>query len=260
MMTIRTTIINFAILLALVSCSGKNKDLEYEYYPDGTLKSEIQVKNGMRNGITKNYDEKGRLISTAELADNKYEGWMINYNPKNNKITAKALYKNDQQDGPATLYYSDGQLYREMTYVNGRVDSIVKTYWPGGKLQAEVYFKMGEPAIGLKEYDKDGNPVKQPTIVIEGINQLAMLNRYGLKIYLSDHTGKVNFYKGELTDGKYLSSKTPGIFDKDGVATLYYNLSGGQVIREKVSIISRSRSAYGNTLILHRVYNLVLSN
>jgi antitoxin component YwqK of YwqJK toxin-antitoxin module len=256
----RSVIIILALMTGLISCSHKNDEFTVEYYPDGTLKSEIQVKNGVRNGITKNYDDKGRLVSTAELVDDKYEGWMINYNPDNNKITAKALYKNDQQNGPATLFYSDGQLYREMTYVDGRVDSIVKTYWPGGKLQAEVFFKKGEPAVGLKEYDKNGTPVKQPTIVFKELDQLSLFSKIELRIFLSDKTSEVQFYKGELKEGKYLNAKTPVIFSRKGVASLYYTVPKGRAIRERINIISRSRTEYGNTLVLQRVYNLSVSN
>jgi antitoxin component YwqK of YwqJK toxin-antitoxin module len=256
----RSAIISLVFMTIWISCGPKNEDIVTEYYSDGTLKSEIQVKNGMRNGITKNYDERGRLASTAELVDDKYEGWMINYNPENNKITARALYKNDLQNGPATLYYSDGQLYREMTYVDGRVDSIVKTYWPGGKLQAEVFFKKGEPSIGLKEYDKNGLPVKQPTIVIKELDQLSLFNKIEIRISLSDKTRKVEFYKGELKEGKYLYAKTPVIFSRDGVASLYYTVPKGRAISERISIISRSRTEYGNTLVLQRVYNLSVSN
>jgi antitoxin component YwqK of YwqJK toxin-antitoxin module len=254
-------LISGTVLMILgFSCSQKNKDTVYEYYSDGTLKSEIKVKNGMRNGITKNYDEKGRLISTAELVNDKYEGWMINYNPNNNKVTARAMYRDDQQNGPATLYYSDGELYREMNYVDGRVDSIVKTYWPGEKLQAEVYFKMGQPGTGLKEYDKNGNPVKQPTIVIKEVDQLSLFNKIELKIFLSDRSKDVDFYKGELLDGKYLHAKTPMIFSRNGTASLYYTVPKGRAIRETISIVSRSRTEYGNTLVLCRVYNLSASN
>jgi len=259
MKNIRLFIFLVFVFMLAAGCK-KNRDVEYEYYADGTLKSEIQMKNGMRNGITKKYDEIGRLISTAELKDDKYEGWMIKYNPKNQKITAKALYKNDQQDGPATLYYADGQLYREMKYVNGRIDSLVKTYWPGGKLQAEVWFRMGEPAIGLKEYDKEGHLIKQPAIVVTEINQVSLLNKLTLKISLSDNTKKVNFFSGELSEDKYLSSKTPGIYDVDGVASLIFNVPRHETVMKKISIISRSRTRYGNTLVLHRYYNLAASN
>ncbi len=140
------------------------------------------------------------------------------------------------------------------------MDSIVKTYWPGNKLQAEVYFKMGQPAIGLKEFDKNGTPVKHPTIAVKEVDQLSLFNKIELKITLSDKTSEVEFYKGELKDGKYLYSKTPVIFSRDGVASLYYTVPKGRAIRERINIISRSRTEYGNTLVLQRVYNLSASN
>jgi hypothetical protein len=205
------------IYLIVASCTSKNDNIVEEYYPGGYIKTVMEVKDGKRNGLTKNYDKKGRLESTAELKDDKYEGWLTNYNPANGKVSAKAFYVNDKQNGPASLYYASGELYREMTYVDGRVDSIVKTYWANGKLQAEVFFRKGDPAIGLKEWDKQGNPVSQPEIVIEKINQLETISSITLKIYLSDKISKVDFYDGELADGKYLTSGIMQIDEEEGV-------------------------------------------
>jgi major membrane immunogen (membrane-anchored lipoprotein) len=247
------------ILLLITVCKHED-NLVKEYYPDGTIKSKIEVKNGKRNGLTRNFDEKGRLLSTAELVDDKYEGLLITYNPANGKITAKSHYKDDKQNGTVTTYYDQGQLYREMTYVNGRVDSIVKTYWPDGSLQAEVYFKMGAPAIGLKEFDRKGNPVQQPSIIVEEINQLALLNTVTLKMYLSDHNTKADLYLGELKDGKYLDPNTFKFIDKYGVATLEYEVPRHHTIMKKISILARTRTTFGNTLVLHRDYNVSISN
>jgi antitoxin component YwqK of YwqJK toxin-antitoxin module len=168
-------------LLIFMSCANRVKVVE-EFYPNGIIKSETEVVNGLRNGISKTYDELGRLTSTAEFVNDIYEGWMTTYNPKNGKVAAKAMYKNDKQNGPVTLYYAEGQLYREEYYKDGRVDSIVKTFWPDGKLQAEVYFDKGSPALGLKEYDQKGNLIVHPTIEIEEINQLKTYNTFKLKI------------------------------------------------------------------------------
>jgi antitoxin component YwqK of YwqJK toxin-antitoxin module len=247
------------LFLTFLACT-KNDNLVKEYYPDHTIKCIMEVKNGMRNGLTKNFDEKGRLLSTAELVNDKYEGWLINYNPANGKITFKSHYKDDKQNGEVTSYYDQGQLYREMTYVNGRVDSIVKTYWPDGKLQAQVYFKMGMPAIGLEEFDKEGNQVQQPHIVIEENNQLALLNLVTLKIYLSNHKPKVDFYMGDLKEGKYLDPKTFKYNDTNGVVKLEYEVPRNHRIMETITILARTRSDYGNTLVLRRVYNVSLSN
>jgi hypothetical protein len=246
-------------LLIIASCS-KNDNVVKEYYPNGYIKMEAEVKDGMRNGLTKNYDENGKLISTAELKNDKYEGWVITYSPYNGKVTAKSHYINDQQNGPVTLYYDGGQLYREMTYVDGRVDSIVKTFWPDISLQAEVYFKKGAPAIGLKEFDRQGKPIKQPNIVVEKIDQLSTQNYIVLKIYLSDHNPKVDFYYGELKDKKYLDPGTLKINSQDGVATMQYKVLKQHSLRENISIIARTRTKLGNTLVLQRNYYLNVTN
>jgi hypothetical protein len=247
------------IMFITVSCKNKN-NLVSTYYPNGIIKSESQMKDGMRNGLTKNYDEKGRLLSTAELVNDKYEGWLITYNSLNGKVTAKSHYKDDKQNGSVTTYYDEGQLYREETYINGRLDSLVKTYWPDGRLQAEVYYKMGAPGVGLKEIDRDGKPVKQPEIIVREINKLASQNAVTVKVYLSDNNPKVDFFLGELKDGIYLDSGKLKVKSKDGVADLQYKVLKRHSLKEKISIIAKVRTKYGNTLVLNRNYNLVVNN
>jgi hypothetical protein len=255
-----STIFIVILFCLIVACGNNKTEVIEEFYADGTIKSETQVKDGLRNGLSKNYDEKGRLVSSAEFVNDVYEGWMLNYNPENGKITAKALYKNNNQDGPAILNYTDGSLYREMFYVDGRVDSIVRTYWADGKLQAEVYFRKGNPAIGLKEFDKKGNPVQQPTLVIKEINQLALLNRIQLIVSLSDGSQKVDYYAGDLVDEKYFSDNLIKMKDKDGVATMDFVVERGRTLMKEVSVIARKRTEFGNTLLLHKSYKLSAKN
>ncbi len=249
----------FLSILILISCT-KKKDVIKEYYPNRIIKSETEVIDGKRNGISKTYDEIGRLVSTAEFVNDTLQGWMTTYNPQNGKVTAKAFYKNDKQNGPVTLYYAEGQLYREEYYKEGRVDSIVRTYWPDGKLQAEIYFKMGSPALGLKEYDEKGNPVEQPGIVIKEINQLRSANTFKLKIYLTNQSTNVDYYLGDLVDEKYLDRDAIKVKDIDGVAMLQYNVQKHHKVVKRLGISARYRTVYGNTLLIHQVYNLKISN
>jgi hypothetical protein len=253
--------IKFAIpCILLISLSCTNHKVVKEYYLDGVIKSETEVNNGLRNGISKTYDERGRLKSTAVFVNDMYEGWMTTFNPKNGKVAAKALYKNDKQNGPVTLYYDEGQLYREEFYKEGRVDSIVKTYWPDGKLQAEVYFNMGAPGLGLKEYDEQGNAVKHPDILIKEINDLRSSNTFKLKIYLTDKNAQVDYYLGDLVENKYLDPDAIKVKDNDGVAFLQYNVQKNHRVGKVLGISARIRTGYGNTLLLHKVYNLKISN
>jgi antitoxin component YwqK of YwqJK toxin-antitoxin module len=255
-----TLIILFFSFGLIISCSNKGSDVLEEFYPDGSIKSETQVKNGMRNGLTKNFDEKGRIIATAEYVNDTLEGFTINYNPENGKVTAQALYKNNNQHGPATLYYTDGSLYREMFYVEGRVDSIVKTYWADGKQQAEVFFKKGNPAIGLKEWDKDGNPVQHPYIIVKEINRLSAENKFRLKVSLSEKQNDVEFYAGSLIDGKFFDPKSVKLKSIDGETILEYVVPKNKSLKTTVSIIARMRTEYGNTLLINKNYTFSVKN
>ncbi len=253
-----TSIIAGSLFVLLISC--KEDNIQYEYYPDGTVKQMAEMKDGLRNGLTKNFDEQGRLVSTAELKNDIHEGWMINYNTANHQITGKAFFVNDKQHGPVTLYYTSGKLYRESWYKNGMVDSIVKTYWPNGKLQAENYFKLGVPSIGLKEWDKDGNLIQQPTINIKVINQAATMNQVKLQISLSKGSKEAEFYTGELKEGKYFDPELQKMYNDKGMVTQQYFIAKHTNLLKKVSVVVKTRTELGNTLVLHRYYNLAVSN
>jgi len=258
-MKAKILVVIICLTVFILSCSDRTKVLN-EYYPDGIIKKETEMKDGIPNGTLKTYDERGRLKSTATVVNGLYEGWMITYNPLNNKITAKAFYKNDQQNGPVTLYYATGELYREETYVDGRVNGIVKTYWADGTQQAEVEFKMGMPGIGLKEWDQQGMPISQPGLVLEEIDQLARMNTFKLRIYLSKKDQDADFYLGELKDGQFLVRESVKIKTVDGVATLQYNLQKKHRISKRLAISVKTRTPLGNTLLLHRIYQLDIAN
>jgi hypothetical protein len=251
--------INFFIaasILLIFSCKQKKDNISEEYYPDGTIKSEITVKNGVRNGITKNYDEKGRLISTAEYVNDIHEGWLYNYNPDNGKVTMKAMYKNDEQDGPVILYYKGGALFRESTYVKGRVNGIIKTYWPDGKLKSEIDYKMGKPSVGLKEYDKTGNLLKQPVIVFKEVNQTALMNKVILYISISDGSKDADFYLEQLEENKYFNPTSYKLRNDNGTAVLDIPVRGGVALNKRINIIAKVKTNYSNNLILQATYTL----
>jgi hypothetical protein len=243
------------------SCQNtqKNRIVE-EYYPGGTIKSEIAMTDTMRNGLAKYYSETGHLLSTAEYKNDKREGWVINYITENGKIATKAFYKNDLQDGQVFQYYKEGMLFRESTYVKGRVDGIIKTYWPDGKLKAENTFKMGKPAIGLKEYDKEGKLIKQPVIQITEINQAALLNKVIVKFSISDGNTDVDFYLDNLEDAKYFNPQAFKLRNDEGVSSIEYPVHHGTKLFNKISIVAKVKTSYGNTLILQKYYNLNISN
>jgi antitoxin component YwqK of YwqJK toxin-antitoxin module len=222
-----------------------------EYYPDGNIKSEITVQNNMRNGISKYYNENGRLMSTAEYVNDKRNGWVVNFNTENGKISTKAFFKNDVQNGELIQYYKEGSLFRTSTYEDGRVNGIIKTYWPDRKLKAENLFKMGIPSKGLKEYDRHGILIKQPYIVV---NKTVESNKIILKISLSDRDKDVDFYLDNLDSGIYFNPHTYRLRIDDGFSTVEYLPKQGSSQNNKISVIAKVKTDYGNTLILQKYF------
>lgn len=251
-------LLNFVVCsILLVSCkhgNDPNNGEQTESYADGTIKSICTLKNGLREGIVRNFSQNGKLYSTAEYKNDLREGWLINYNEENGKPVVKFFFKRDTQNGPAFHYYDQGQLFRESNYVKGRVDGVIKTFWPSGKLKAETVFKMGKPGIGLIEYEKDGKTIiKQPIILVKEINQV---NKIILKISISDGTNDAQVYVDDvdLEEGKFFKPYTRSLQNEDGVASMEYHK--GSSLKKRVHIVAKIKTKYGNTLILQKDYNL----
>jgi antitoxin component YwqK of YwqJK toxin-antitoxin module len=253
----------FTLLAFSIACnSAKNskKQVLEEFYSNGNIKSRSETQNSMRNGVTKQFYENGILLSSTEYIDDKKNGWYLEYSEKNSKIMIKAHFKDDKQDGELIQYYQEGMLFRESNYTNGHLNGTMKTYWPSGKIKSENYYKMDTFAIGLKEYDIEGNLLKSPEIIVKEINRLALLNMIVLQVSLSDKNEKVVYYMDDLIDGKYLDPKSYKVHVKDGIGTINFQVAPKNTIMQKVSIIAKAQTKYGNTLILHKYYRLAKTN
>ncbi|MGE5424350.1 MAG: toxin-antitoxin system YwqK family antitoxin, partial [Syntrophothermus sp.] len=84
----------------LCSCSKTIK----EYWPDGTLKSEIQQKNG------------------------KYDGLAVWYNEDGSK-QLECHYKKDQLEGDLIRFFPGGKPREQTTYHKGKKNGMSYTYY-----------------------------------------------------------------------------------------------------------------------------------
>ena len=249
--------ISFLALICMYACNPNKSQVIEEYYTNGVIKSQTTFINNIQEGPAKTFDDHGRLQSLAEYKNGVKEGWLYNYNPLNGKMTAKAFYKNDKQNGTVNLYYTDGQIYREMIYVDGRLDSVVKTYYPGKKLQAENTFKMGQPSINLKEYDKKGKLITQyPTIVVKEQDMRQTKGKYRLVLSLSEQLDRVDFYLNAITKDGFLDDKISPVVGSEGKAFQDYNIPRGTRYSSKIQIVAKYHTELGNTKIIVRNFQL----
>jgi antitoxin component YwqK of YwqJK toxin-antitoxin module len=244
-------VLTFLILMTAFSCSidtGKKKKktrkedqlvkdgISRAYYPDGKLRAEIPMKGGRRNGLAIEYYNDGKKHLEINYADGKHEGL-------------------------TTRYWENGNLYEQTNYSKGEMHGIRKRYRKDGKLASESRFNSGAPCLGLQEFLQDGSAKKKyPTIVIEPVDMLLKEQRYALRLSMSDKSGNVTFYEGDLDGGciGYLEEipKTT----KKGVSELSYYLPEGMFVMKTLNIIARVKTAQGNFFVTQRKYNLAIEH
>jgi hypothetical protein len=255
------------IAFIIVSCDNKpvkksDQKLAYEYYSNGKLKSETEVNDDtLAHGIRKTYASDGTLQMVHTFVEGKREGPAVSYYP-DGKLRQKMLYKDNKRTGLSTIYYKSGKVFRETPYTNGQIHGIRKSYHENGQLLAEVPYKDGFPGTGLKEYNPDGEEIKDNVkIIINPENHLAFANRYYLKISLSEKKPSSSFYIGKLNENKYLHDGLLELKPEgNGVATHSISIPKGGFAMETLFISAQYQTEKGSIRVLTREYNLAVDN
>jgi hypothetical protein len=204
-----------------------------------------------------NYRENGTVVSEVTIKNHRMNGLAINYY-ENGKIQNEINYKDGQKDGRVTWNYEKGNLYRETHYVEGEIDGVQKLYYEDGKLMAEVPYVKGKLQPGTKEYNSDGKLKKNyPEIIFEPIDKSAFENKFILRISLSKKQKDTKFFRLIEIGGKTI---TTGLDLKEGFAEITWTVPKGTYRMEKVRIIAEFDTNYGNPMRIEKSYNLAVEN
>ncbi len=230
------------LLISIVFCSCVNQteapndsdsenegiDIITKLYENSktAIEYEIPVAKGttIKHGTQKRFYQSGSLYSE------------INYVAGNREGTAYTYYPVGKNEDPL--------VWKEQSYVNNKLEGICKRYHRNGKLQAEYEYKKGLPATGLKEYYQSGNPVNLPDLVL---NKAKTLDNYYISAKLTDGTKDVDYYIGELIEGKYLPENLKGLQVVNGLGEILVPLD-----TKKVTITAVMFTDYDNRYIVSK--------
>lgn len=95
-----------------------NNSIEIAYYPNGKMKTYMEFKNGLHNGLYVQFHENGEKKQESQCVMGKYEGPYYEYYPTG-AIKVKAFNKNDYYHGDYLLYDKKGVVVKKITYVEG---------------------------------------------------------------------------------------------------------------------------------------------
>jgi len=103
--------------------NGQKTDFWYFYYPNGKVLQKGSYQNDKKNGYWYFYENTGKLRKEGHFINNKAEKWWIIYdiatNNKKDKVTRKYQYRNNKKNGYCLLY-KNNKLFKAEKYIENQ--------------------------------------------------------------------------------------------------------------------------------------------
>ena len=164
----------------LIETKGKVPDgVVRAYFPDGTVKEEFYVENGLTEGEYKEFRKNGKLKNKWVYKKGKLEGESVSFSEAG-KLSYVTVYKDDEPllrksysylsgklsyekeyTGKDTYtiknYYDNGRLKSVEKYLNRKLDGDYKEYYSSGEIKKTAVYKAGRELTGVSHNkDKQG--------------------------------------------------------------------------------------------------------
>jgi len=151
----------------------KKLDIKNEYYSDGKIKASGTYRNGVPEGIYREYNPIGQITRsiiydmgtiTGEgivKEDGTKDGHWKDLYPEG-KIKAEGDYKDGQQIGEWKFYYPEGKLEQTGKFTAaGKFHGTWKWFYESGQLMREEEYNNGVKEGLHTEYDENGKVVEE---------------------------------------------------------------------------------------------------
>ncbi len=154
-------------------------DIKTDYYPDGSIKTMGSYKDGVAEGMRREYSKDGKIVA----------GYIMH---KGRIIGKGIIDENGLKQGPWKEFYMSGRLQAEGTYKNSVKVGLWKYYFENGNLEQIGSYDSKGRAKGNWTWYYPNKTVRRKESFFEGISQGMMTE------YAPDSTVMV---QGEYVDG-----------------------------------------------------------
>jgi antitoxin component YwqK of YwqJK toxin-antitoxin module len=226
------SILSILFIITFFGCSNKQEKV-IKFYPNGNLMTEVELRNGEKNGKHIEYYENGSVKSVSYWIKNLKQDYDTTFY-ENGNIESIASWKNTQQNGEAKFFYRNGNLRSVSNWQMDVPTGEGRIYYENGEIK-EIYYKKEGGITGLNRQYYDNGNLKVKGYYKEGL-------KHGRREYYYD--------SGELwTVNSFLNFRgkethTGGVeFDKNG-----------KIIHETIRIEAKAEKdtiILGDDLILH---------
>lgn len=202
-----------------------------QYMSGDRIIKEVTFENGVRQGVMKSFYTDGRVRQTF---------W----------------YENGLRQDTAKWLYEDGKVFRSTPYKNDTIDGIQQQYYKSGRLKAKLEYKKGYRTLSFQEFTPDGKLVENyPGLVVNTQDNYKSNGTYKITLSLSDKSTKVKYFRGDLTNGVYDTTKVFKINTSNGVGNLVLKKSASNQANH-VGVIAEIFTSFGNNLLVYKKIDL----
>lgn len=200
----------FVLGILLVSCDNFKSQSVEESEP---VKVNQRNDNGEREGLFVSKTPEGKFRTQINYKNGKKHGEALDYYDSGD-LRARIEYVEGAKDGLATWYYDGENVFRINTYKNDLKNGLQQKFYKNGNKLSELEFLNEYPGVGLKEWKENGDQ--------RVLGNYIKVYKKGLRLYAEMSSGQSNvqFYYGELSEGKFLNNKLRDISGSNGVAEL----------------------------------------
>jgi uncharacterized protein len=148
-------------------------DVQNEYWPNGKIRNSGTYRNGVAEGVYREYDTTGRIVKSMIYSAGNIAGegivkedgvkdgpWKEYY--ADGKLKAEGNYKDDKRVGEWKFYYPDGKVEEIGKFSSaGKMTGVWKWYFASGQLLIEEEYVNGLKDGTHTEYDEEGKVVEE---------------------------------------------------------------------------------------------------
>lgn len=143
-------------------------ELRRDYFPDGKVKVEATYRQGVAEGIRREFDEQGQVVQSYTFSKGVLIGQGIVSNEglrhgqwkefyPNGKVRAEGTYTQGKRTGDWLFYYPQGSLEQQGSFNSeGKTHGSWKWYYPGGQLLRVENYRDGLRDGTMTEYTPEG--------------------------------------------------------------------------------------------------------
>lgn len=133
--------------------NGVIEGVKKEFYPDGEVLSEVEMDDSKANGTTKTYSPEGELMREGQMKEGDRHGQMIDYWPETGEPRRKVVYDKGKIVDDVTMYHENGNVQRVIPIEDnvrqgvGKVcdeqgEETEKTYWVDGRRVSKFEYEQ----------------------------------------------------------------------------------------------------------------------